>query len=295
MACSASSRSETAGAGDSALAYVNAQVAFGPRVPGTPSHERAGDWIAAHLQSRCDTALVQRWTQGTTHGDSLPLRNFLGRFQPQLSNRVLYVAHWDTRPVAEKDPNVANRDQPIAGANDGASGVALLLAVADLLARTPPTVGVDLLFVDGEDYGDFSDPGMADVLLGSRHFAEHVPDSAYRPLFGVVWDMIGDRNLTVAREPLSMRGAPEVVELVWRTAEALGHGDVFVRRVTDPILDDHVPLLQAGLHVIDVIDLDYRGPGGQNYHHTLADTPDKVSANSLQVMVDVAMALVREP
>jgi glutaminyl-peptide cyclotransferase len=204
------------------------------------------------------------------------------------------VAHWDTRPVADKDPDPANRGQPIPGANDGASGVALLLAVADVLARAPPTVGVDLLFVDGEDYGDFTDPALTDVLLGSRHFARHLPDTAYRPLYGVVWDMIGDRDLTVEREPLSMRGAPEVVELVWRTAEELRYGGTFVRRLSDPIIDDHVPLLEVGLHVIDVIDLDYRGPDGRNYHHTLADTPDKVSARSLQTMIDVAVTLVRD-
>ena len=276
------------------MAYVNTQVGFGPRVPGTPAHVRTGDWIVAHLQRCADTVLVQRWTQGTRQGDTLPLRNILGRFLPHRADRVLYVAHWDTRPVADKDPDPANRGQPIPGANDGASGVALLLAVADVLARAPPTVGVDLLFVDGEDYGDFTDPALTDVLLGSRHFARHLPDTAYRPLYGVVWDMIGDRDLTVEREPLSMRGAPEVVELVWRTAEELRYGGTFVRRLSDPIIDDHVPLLEVGLHVIDVIDLDYRGPDGRNYHHTLADTPDKVSARSLQTMIDVAVTLVRD-
>lgn len=288
-----SSASSSIAIGDTALALVNAQLAFGPRNPGSVGHARTGDWITERLRLRADTVLVQRWRHVSKQGATLQLRNILARFKPHESDRVLFVTHWDTRPVADKDPDPANRHKPIPGANDGASGVALLLVVADALRKAPPSVGVDLLFVDGEDYGDFADPDLHDVLIGSRYFAQHLPDSSYRPLYGVVWDMVGDRNLHIAQEGASVQKAPEVVELVWQAAEQLSYGDVFERRTGVPVTDDHVALLDAGLRVIDVIDLDYRGPEGQDYHHTLEDTADKLSARSLQVMADVAVALVR--
>lgn len=294
LACDTySSRSPSHNLGDTALALVNTQLDFGPRNPGSIGHVRTGDWITERLRARADTVLVQRWRHNTKQGATLQLRNILARFEPHESDRVLFVTHWDTRPVADNDPDPANRHKPILGANDGASGVALLLVVADMLSKARPSVGVDLLFVDGEDYGDFSDRDLHDVLIGSRYFARHLPDSTYRPLYGVVWDMVGDRDLHIAQEGVSVQKAPEVVELVWQAAEQLGYANVFERRAGVPVTDDHVALLDAGLRVIDVVDLDYRGPEGQDYHHTLEDTADKVSARSLQVMADVAIGLVR--
>jgi glutaminyl-peptide cyclotransferase len=289
----------TAFDGERAMSYVRAQLDFGPRVPGTAGHRRAGDWILAQMRERADTVIEQRWTHVTQRGDSLPLRNILARFRPDVAERVLYVAHWDTRPIAERDRNLGARQQPIPGANDGASGVALLIALADVLAKTPPTVGVDLLFVDGEDYGSFDDPQLRDVLIGSQYFAEHLPSPDYRPLFGVVWDMVGDRNLDIYQEQNSVTAAPEVVARVWQTAKDLGYGKYFLAEVTAPITDDHVPLNKKGLRVIDVIDLNY-GPTaedngalpGATYHHTQQDTIDKVAARSLQIVGDVATALV---
>jgi Zn-dependent M28 family amino/carboxypeptidase len=175
------------------------------------------------------------------------------------------------------------------GANDGASGVALFIALGDALRKTPPTVGVDLLFVDGEDYGNFGDgdPRKAtDVLLGSTYFAQHLPSPNYKPLYGVLWDMIGDRNLDIYEEANSLRRAPEVVALVWRTASDLGYSRYFIPSLGQQITDDHIPLLDAGLRVIDVIDIDYP------WHHTPQDTFDKISAQSLQIVGDVATKLV---
>jgi glutaminyl-peptide cyclotransferase len=293
------SGAKTAFDGEQAIGYVRAQLDFGPRVPGTEGHRRAGDWIVAQMRQRADTVIEQRWTHVTQRGDSLPLRNILARFRPAVSERVLYVAHWDTRPIAERDRNLGARQQPIPGANDGASGVALLVALADVLQKTPPTVGVDLLFVDGEDYGSFEDPQLRDVLIGSQYFADHLPSPDYRPLFGVVWDMIGDRDLDIYQEQTSVSAAPEVVARVWQTARDLGYGKYFLSEVTTAITDDHLPLIKKGLRVIDVIDLNY-GPtaqangalAGDTYHHTLQDTIDKVSARSLQIVGDVATALV---
>ena len=291
--------------GARALEYVQAQLAFGPRVPGTEGHRRAGDWIAEQMRQRADTVVEQRWIHVTTSGDSLPMRNILARYRPGATERILYVAHWDTRPVADSDRNLGNRQQPIPGANDGASGVALLMALGDQLAAAPPNVGVDLLFVDGEDYGSFDDPNLNDVLIGAHHFATNLPDSAYRPMFGVVWDMIGDANLELWQEGHSLQAAPEVVARVWQTAADLGYGDVFVNRPLGyAITDDHLPLINAGLRVIDVIDICYAAPQRgcppspaapeTNYHHTMQDTIDKVSARSLQVVGDVALTLIRQ-
>jgi hypothetical protein len=285
--------------GEQAMAYARAQLEFGPRVPGTAGHRRTGDWIVAQMRERADTVVEQRWTHVTQRGDSLPLRNILARFRPAETARVLYVAHWDTRPTADNDRNLGNRQQPIPGANDGASGVALLIALGDVLRKTPPTVGVDLLFVDGEDYGSFDEPQQRDVLIGSRYFAEHLPSPDYRPLYGVVWDMIGDRDLNIYQEQNSVSAAPEVVARVWQKAKELGYESYFIPEVTGPVTDDHLPFIQKGLRVIDVIDLDY-GPPIDNgsprpaptYHHTLQDTIDKISAKSLQVVGDVAAALV---
>jgi Zn-dependent M28 family amino/carboxypeptidase len=272
--------------GQRAHAYVRRQLEFGPRVPGTAAHRRAGDWLVETLRGSADTVLVQEWVHRTVAGDSLPLRNVLARFRPERAERVLYVAHWDTRPVAEKEADASRRGRPIPGANDGGSGTALLLALADALKAAPPAVGVDLLFVDGEDYGDFDRDD--DVLIGSSWFAEHLPSPEYRPLFGVVWDMVGDRDPQFYHEGHSARLAPEVVERVWNVAAELGYGSAFVPQVRHTLTDDHLPLLRAGLRVIDVIDFDFP------HHHRASDDLRAVSAATLQMVGDVALRLVSD-
>lgn len=276
--------------GQAAYKYAGVQVSFGPRVPGSPGWQKAGDWIVAEMRTRADTVIEQRWMHKLANGDSIPMRNILARFRPTATDRVLYVTHWDTRPVADNDPNPANRKKPILGANDGASGVGLFVALGDLLKRTPPNVGVDLLFVDGEDYGTFGPPDV-DVLIGSTYFASHLPSPGYQPIFGVLFDMIGDKELDIYQEQNSVARAPEVVSRVWNTAADLGYSKYFIPEAKYAVTDDHIPLLQAGLRVIDVIDIDYESPS-ENYHHTLADTMDKISAKSLGIAGDVAAALV---
>ncbi|HYC52061.1 MAG TPA: M28 family peptidase [Gemmatimonadaceae bacterium] len=289
--------------GDSALAYANVQVAFGPRVPGTPAHVQAGDWIVAQMRQRADSVEVQEWTHVTQSGQRLPMRNIIARFAPERTSRVLYVTHWDTRPTADSDRNLGARQRPIPGANDGASGVGLFVALADALRKSTPSVGVDLLFVDGEDWGQFEDVSDTtknkDVLIGSQYFARTMPAS-YMPIFGVVWDMIGDASLQIFQEGHSVNSAPEVVARVWGVARELGYDRYFQAQTIAPITDDHVPFIRKGLRVIDVIDIDYcsdgsTGCGGdntRNLHHTQGDTMDKLSAKSLQVVGDVALTLV---
>jgi glutaminyl-peptide cyclotransferase len=280
-----------------ALGYVQAQVAFGPRVPGTPAAKRAGDWIIDEMRKRADTVVVQEWKHITQRGDTLPMRNILARFKPNATERILYLTHWDTRPKADADPVLGNRAGSFAGANDGASGVGLFIALADRLKATAPNSGVDLLFVDGEDWGDFGgyEEGDApDVLIGSSYFAKHLPTENYRPIFGVLFDMVGDASLSIQREGNSVSKAPEVVQRVWQTASELGYSHTFVQQDGGPITDDHVPLLAAGLRVIDVIDYTWTTPDGQNYHHTTFDTVDRLSEKSFQIVGDVALTLLRK-
>jgi Zn-dependent M28 family amino/carboxypeptidase len=271
--------------GSAAYNYAKAQVDFGPRVPGSPAAQKAGDWIIAQMRSRADTVIVQRFTYTTADGKKLPLRNILARFRPELSERVLYMTHWDSRPISESAATEAEKKMPVPGANDGASGVGMFVALGDVLKRTRPNVGVDLLFTDGEDYGQFGPPEV-DVLIGSKYFATHLPSPDYKPLYGILWDMIGDKDLRIPYEMNSFQQAPEVVSRVWQTAADLGYGDIFVQESGGLITDDHIPLLNAGLRVIDVIDLTYAP------HHTPQDTMDKISAKSLSIVGDVATALV---
>jgi glutaminyl-peptide cyclotransferase len=271
--------------GNAAYGYAKAQVEFGARVPGTAAAQKAGDWIIRQMRSRADTVIVQAFTYTTADGRKLPLRNIIARFRPELPDRVLYVTHWDSRPKSESGTTEAERKMPVPGANDGASGVGMFVALGDALKRTKPTVGVDLLFTDGEDYGEFGPPEV-DVLIGAKYFAAHPPSPGYKPVFGVLWDMIGDRDLRIPYEMNSFQQVPDVVSRVWQTAADLGYGDVFVQESGGLITDDHIPLLNAGMKVIDVIDLTYPS------HHTPYDTMDKISAKSLSAVGDVATALV---
>jgi hypothetical protein len=274
--------------GAAALAYVRTQLAFGPRIPGQPGHAKMAAWLDSLLRTRADSVPAQRWTHVTRAGDSLALVNFIARFNPGAATRLLFLAHWDTRPRAD-GPMSRDSTLPVPGANDGASGVAVLLGMADQLKRTPPAIGVDLLFVDGEDYGDFN--RNEDVLLGSRYYAAHLPPGP-TPRFAVLLDMIGDKDLRIQQEGGSLTGAPDVVEAVWALAGRIGHGDVFVPEEGISLTDDHVPLQQAGIRAIDLIDFTFGGADNR-WHHTPDDTIDKVSAASLQAVGDVMMAVVR--
>jgi len=274
--------------GQRALQYIQAQLAFGPRIPGKPGHERMAAWLDSLLRTRADSVVVQRWTHRAANGDTLHLVNFVARFKPAAPTRLLFLAHWDTRPKAD---GPASRDStlPVPGANDGGSGVAVLLGMADALKQTPPGIGVDLLFVDGEDYGDFNTD--TDVLLGSRYYATHLLPGPL-PKFAVLFDMIGDKDLRIPQEGLSLTAAPDVVDLVWSLAARMGYSNVFVAEEQGALTDDHVPLQQAGIRAIDLIDFTFGGPQNQ-WHHTPDDTIDKVSAASLQIVGDVGMGLVR--
>lgn len=269
--------------GTSAYELVKKQVAFGPRIPGTPGHRAMSEWLNEYLVERADELIVQRFQHVTRHSDTVALVNFLARYGDSESASLLLVAHWDTRPSSDEASTTEDREKPVPGANDGASGTAVLLQLAEVMHQVRPPRPVDILLVDGEDYGDFALD--ADVYLGSRYFVKNQPEN-FTPEYGVLLDMVGDRNLDFYIEGYSNQYAPEVVDRVWRVAERLGFGDVFHRELQKPIGDDHVTLNQAGIPTIDIIDLDYP------YWHTPGDTPDKISASSLGVVGTVMTQLI---
>jgi Zn-dependent M28 family amino/carboxypeptidase len=216
------------------------------------------------------------------------MANVVARFNPGASQRVLFLAHWDTRPAAEHDPVPANRNKPIPGANDGASGVAVLMILADMFKKNPPPIGVDLLFTDGEDWEE------GDMYIGAKHFAGNLPPG-YAPLYGVLIDMIADQDPVFLIEDTSQREAPEVVDRVWRAAADLGLSDIFPRRMGGGVSDDHDALIAAGIRTIDVIDGQYGAPVPNTfgeYWHTTNDTVEHTSPKGLDAVGRVLAYLV---
>lgn len=266
-----------------AHALLQRQVQFGPRVPGRPGHGAQLRWMATYLNERAQSVQVMPFTHAATDGRFLRMSNIFARFNVAARERILLVAHWDTRPTADMDEE---RPQvPIPGANDGASGVAVLLELADVLSRHSPPIGVDILLVDGEDYG----PGERDMYLGAKHFAAHPPPN-YQPLYGILVDMVGDRTPLYPIEENSERYAPEVVARVWSVAEQLGLGHTFPRRVGSSVTDDHIPLNRAGIRTINIIDFDY----GENneFWHTHRDSVENTGPEGLGAVGRVLAALI---
>ena len=267
-----------------AFEYLTRQTAFGPRHPNSGGHRECLQYLQSTLQQSADEVRLQPFTHAGYNGQTLKLTNVIASFKPHVKERVLLCAHWDTRPRADQDGNPARRDEPILGANDGASGVAVLLEIAALLKQTPPPIGVDLVLFDGEDYGMEGD--HANYLLGSRHFAR-TKAADYLPRFAILLDMVGDRYLEIPREGYSRRYAPDVVKLVWDKARLLGIAQ-FVDEDGEDVMDDHLPLNESGIRAIDIIDFNYPDPTNR-YWHTHEDTPDKCSPESLGAVGTVLM------
>lgn len=271
--------------GDAALALVREQVGFGPRVPGSPGHDRQLAWMLDRLDSLGVTAVVDTFTHVTTGGDSLTLFNVSARFRPEATRRILLLTHWDTRPTSDEADDSVGRATPVPGANDGASGTAVLLHLAELLAEVPPPLGIDLLFTDGEDYG----PSVDDMFLGARRYASRLPDTD-RPVYGLLLDMVGDADPSFPVEEISAQAASVVVRKVWRAAERLGYREYFPSTVGLRVIDDHVPLIEAGLPTANLVDFVY-GPYNQ-YWHTPEDTIENVRASTLAMIGEVVAELV---
>ncbi len=260
--------------GEKAFSYLQAQTDFGPRNPNSIGHQKCLDYLVQELSRYAESVTRQNFIHHGYGGEVLKLTNIFGSFNITASDRILLLAHWDTRPRADEDKDSAKQNQPILGADDGASGVAVLLEIARLLKQTPPPFGVDILFVDGEDYGKSRD--LDSYFLGSRYFMKTKSEN-YRPRFAILLDMVGYRDLQIPMEQNSMTYAPEAVELIWSTAEKLGVTQ-FVNVPGEEISDNHVPFNSGGVPTVDIIDFQYP------FWHTMQDTPDKCSAESLEAV-----------
>ena len=268
--------------GARALARVVRQVEAGPRIPGAPGHHVIGEWIVSECE-RLGGRVERQCYVDSTLGRPLELCNLIARFGPSGARRVALLAHWDSRPVSDQDPDPLHRRDPVPGANDGASGVAVLLEVAELMHRRAPPIGVDLVFVDGEDQGRDSVP--QEFCLGTRYYAARLPHDDSRPVAAFVFDMVGDRDLGIWPEVQSSERAANLVQIVLQAARATGaRGFHDTPRYT--LTDDHIPLLEAGLAAVDIIDFDYPA------WHTHLDLPDQVSAASLAEVARVAAWIV---
>jgi glutaminyl-peptide cyclotransferase len=255
------------------FAMLVTQCSFGPRVPNTEPHTVCENYILKTLKPYVDSTVVQNFTY---HDDSrkvtLHLSNILGVINPGGTDKILLCAHWDTRPTADQDFDIANRDKPIPGADDGASGVAVLLELAKVFHQTKPKAEVILAFWDAEDWGP-DDPHM---YLGADYFSAH--PGALMPTKAILVDMIGDKGVTVPKEQYSNIHAPQVQQEIYNDAWSLGYTKEFPDTLGFEITDDHVPMNEAGIPTVDLIDFNYA------YWHTLQDTPNKCSPDSLEII-----------
>ena len=270
--------------GARALERVKHQVQVGSRVTGTPGNAVVRNWIADEL-TRLGGGVERQAFPDTVAGRVWRLTNVIGHFGPAAGRRIAFFAHYDTRPWCDEDPDSAARRNYCPGANDAGSGVAVLLEVAEQMHLKPPAVGVDLVFLDGEDFGRSTAPD--EYGRGSLGYARRLPakgDPA-RPVAGFLFDMVGDRDLGIWDEVNSAQRATNLVELVHEGAAATGARH-FNRGVRYTLIDDHIPLLDAGLPAVDIIDFDYAA------WHTSRDLPDQVSAESLAEVARVACWIV---
>ena len=275
------------------------QCDFGPRVPGTQAHTECAHWLAQTLYDSADAVSLQRFT-ATVGGKTLPLANIVATLNPTGTGHVLLAAHWDTRPTADRDPDPANRTRPILGANDGASGVAVLLELARAFGSTPPPVPVIIALFDAEDSGSsVAPPPYYGFLLGSDYYVDHWPDGG-RPDEVILVDMVGgdsrpndrvgtrpngNHEFDLPIERNSLQAAPQLVDEVYSAAEELGH-TAFTRRAGYQVIDDHKPFIDAGIPAMDIIEFDYPE------WHTIDDTPENCDAESLRQVGETLIEVV---
>lgn len=270
---------------DSAYLYVKQQVDFGPRVPNTKQHVECGNYLEKQLAGFGAKITIQNADLTAFDGAILKSKNIIGSYNPDAEARILLFAHWDTRPWADNDPNKKNHKTPILGANDGASGVGILLEIARNLGKQNPTVGVDIAFFDAEDYGNIS--GNEDSwCLGTQYWAKNPHVQGYKAKYGILLDMVGAPKATFYREQISDYYAQNVVDKIWTQASALGFGQYFVNEAGGAITDDHVYVNKlAGIPSVDIIQYDRNTPTGfGSYWHTINDTMENIDKNTLQAV-----------
>ncbi len=281
---------------DSAYGFVYNQVDFGPRVPNTKAHADCGVYLTSTLQRFADTVLLQEYRVKAYDGTMLHGKNIIGVFNPLKKVRILLAAHWDSRPYADHDPDPENRRKPIDGANDGASGVGVLLEIARQLQLKRPDIGVDIILFDVEDYGAPQDSEASYSgefwCLGSQYWAKNQHIRNYSARYGILLDMVGGENAVFTHEGTSRYYAPDILSHVWSIAEQLGYGSNFRRIETPPITDDHLYVNQiARIPMIDIIEYSNTTSTGFNqYWHTLNDNISNIDKNTLQKVGKVVLA-----
>jgi len=280
---------------DSAFYFVKAQVDFGPRTMNSAAHDACGDYLAAKLEQYGAKVYNQRADLSSYEGKMLKARNIIGAFNPEAKKRVALFSHWDSRPWADNDPDASNHYTPILGANDGASGVGVLLEVARQLQLQQPTIGIDIIFLDAEDVGNHRDSGMNDEkswCLGSQYWARtpHIP--GYSARYGILLDMVGGANAQFQYEYYSNRYARDVNKKVWKAADAIGYGNYFVATVGGGATDDHLFINEiARIPTIDII------PTSQKYTffehwHTVKDNMDVITVPTLKAVGQTLLQVI---
>jgi glutaminyl-peptide cyclotransferase len=277
---------------DSAYYFVQKQVAFGPRIPNSQAHKNTAAYLVDQFTNYGASVTVQEFPATSYDGKKLNLKNIIASFNPDKAKRILLAAHWDTRPFSDKDENKPNA--PFDGANDGGSGVGVLLEVARNISLNPPNVGIDIILFDGEDWGERVDektstPKPKGLLewwcLGSQHWSKNKHKPNYSAFYGILLDMVGGKGSRFAREGYSMEYAPSVVDKVWKAAASLGYSDYFINQKQGGIIDDHVFVNEfAKIPMIDIISYDVATGDFGDFHHTQKDNMDIISKETLKVV-----------
>lgn len=287
---------------DSAYAHIEAQCAFGPRVPNTEAHKLCGQYIVSRFKALGLAVTEQKMELKAYDGTKLECMNIFASTDTTAKKRILISAHWDSRPWADNDPDENNHKKPVLAANDGASGVAVMLELARAFMEDKPSVGVDFVCFDAEDYGvaqwdESNYPGdMSNSwCLGSQYFAANLPFADYRPAYAVNLDMVGGKGAQFYQEGFSARLAPGIISKVWDAAERAGYGSMFPRQPGGYVTDDHLPLIRiAGIPAITVIPYypNYAGSSFGPTWHTVNDTPANIDRNTLEAVGQTMLELI---
>ena len=274
--------------GDSAYSYLKSQVDMGPRVPGSQAHNLCADYLESHLHRFCDSVIVQNARVKTFDSVNLDISNFVGIFNPESKRRILLLAHWDCRPWADQDVDPENRKTAVDGANDGASGVAVLMELARIMHDKRPNIGVDILFVDAEDWGDSSGDEESENTwaLGTQYWTANMHRDPSEYSYGILLDMVGTSGAKFKKEFYSEYYASDILALVWQTAAECGYADYFVQERGGGITDDHVFVMKADIPCIDIIDQNDK-TGDTGFFpgwHTTHDDMGYISASTLNAV-----------
>lgn len=280
---------------DSAYQHVKTQVDLGPRVPGSKAHEQCADFIIQKLRSYRWEVVEQKASARTYDGKSFNLKNIIGSFNIQNGKRIMLCAHWDTRPFADRDS--VGQDKPIDGADDGGSGVGVLLEVARQVSISKPDVGLDLIFFDLEDYGQPQNSKFPENenswCLGSQYWGEHPHKPGYYAQFGILLDMVGGKNAVFPMEGTSMYYAPSIVEKVWKAASGIGYSNYFVSDRTNQTTDDHLYInALASIPCIDIVHYDPAAKDYGTFHHRHSDNIGNIDPQTLKVVGQTLLEVV---